>query len=342
LEIIMGRQTQKHRVPRWLAVVGSVIGLITLIGLSPLQGVAQQAILLGPDSLFPAPVPHSIVVAHDGHLVTVPVPSGLVRERLSFPSAALGGRRESYSIYLPPGYNNPSNSVRRYPVLYLLHGAPGQPSDWIHGMHVQLMEDQSIAAGTMKPMIFVMPEGNGGVWHDSQYVNTNGGFRAEDLITHDVVRYVDAHYRTIPDRRARAIAGISEGGYGAMNLGLKHLDTFGTIVSISGYFSADPTEVLVGNDPWGHNRILRAENSPMLYVSRLSGLHDTAILIMDNTGDGGYTADARRFDRALTDAHIRHTLVLQPAPNALAAHYWPYWRQAFPEALAYISRHLSS
>ncbi|HZS86941.1 MAG TPA: alpha/beta hydrolase-fold protein [Chloroflexota bacterium] len=335
-------RTRRQRVPRWLAIPGGILALCALVWLSPLQGVAQQAILLGPDSLFPPPVTHSLVLQRAGHRVTVAVPSGLVREGLSFRSAALGGRLETYSIYLPPGYNTPSDSERRYPVLYLLHGAPGQPGDWIHGMHVQVLEDQGIAAGTLKPMIIVMPEGNGGVWQDSQYVNTLGGFRAEDLIAHDVVHYIDAHYRTIADRRARAIAGISEGAYGAMNLGLKHHDVFGTIVSISGYFSADPAEVLIGNDPWGHDSALMKANSPLLYVRQLSGLRDTAILIMDNSSDGGYTVAARRFDQALTAAHIPHQLLLQPAPNPLAAHYWPYWRQAFPVALAFISRHLSS
>ncbi len=326
--------------PRWLFILAGLAGVLSLVWLSPLQGAAQQAILLGPDSLFPAPAARAATVLRAGHRVTVVVRPGIVREHLSFASPTLGGRPEEYDIYLPPGYDDLAQRSRHYPVLYLLHGAPGQPGDWIHGMHVQVLEDQGIAAGTLQPMIMVMPEGNGGVWHDSQYVNGHDGFPAEDVITHDVVHYIDAHYRTIADRRARAIAGISEGGYGAMNLGLKHLDTFGTIVSISGYFAADPAEVLIGNDPWHHDAALMQENSPLLYVRQLSGLRNTAILIMDNTSDGGYTQDALRFDRALSAAHIPHTLVLQAAPNPLAAHYWPYWRQAFPRALAYISAHL--
>jgi enterochelin esterase-like enzyme len=64
-----------------------------------------------------------------------------------------------------------SNAGRRSPVLYLLHGAPGQPSDWTDGAHVNLLADEFIAKGQMRPLIMVMPEGNGGVWHDSQYVD---------------------------------------------------------------------------------------------------------------------------------------------------------------------------
>jgi S-formylglutathione hydrolase FrmB len=311
-----------------------------VVALIPLRGLLVQAILLGPDSLVPPPPAHFVGVVRDGHTVLVPVRPGRVREHLAFPSPALGGRPERYDLYLPPGYDDPANRSRRYPVLYLLHGAPGQPDDLIQGLHVQLLEDQGIAVGALPPMILVMPEGNGGVSHDSQYVNTHAGFRAEDAIAHDVVHAIDHLYRTIRERRARAIVGISEGGYGAMNLGLKHTDTFGTLVSISGYFLADPAEVLAGNDPWGHDRALMAANSPLLYVPRLAGLRATNILIMDNRDDGPYTRAAVRFDRALTHWRIPHTLLWQPAPNALVAHYWPYWREAVPVALTYIAHHL--
>src|SRR5919204_1398824 len=251
-----------RRLLRWLVVLGTLLVVLGLVGLTPLQGPILQAILLGPDSLFTPPPAHAMALVRDGHRLLVRVQPGIVREHLSFPSPALGGRPEPYDLYLPPGYNTPANRPRRYPVLYLLHGAPGQPGDWIHGMHVHVLEDQGVTSGALPPMIIVMPDGNGGVWRDSQYVNTVGGFRAEDLIAHDVVRYIDAHYRTLADRQARAIAGISEGGYGAMNLGLKHVAEFGTIVSISGYFTADRAEVFAGNDPWGHDGALMAANSP--------------------------------------------------------------------------------
>jgi S-formylglutathione hydrolase FrmB len=327
-------------VPRWLIVVGILLVVLALVGLTPLQGPVLQAILLGPDSLVTSPPVHAMALVRDGHRLLVRIQPGIVREHLSFPSPALGGRPEQYDLYLPPGYDTPANRPRRYPVLYLLHGAPGQPGDWIDGMHVHLLEDQGVASGTLPPMIIVMPEGNGGVWRDSQYVNTVGGFRAEDLIAHDVVRYIDAHYRTIAGRQARTIAGISEGGYGAMNLGLKHVDEFGTIVSISGYFTADRAEVFAANNPWGHDAALMAANSPTLYVRHLAGLRATHILIMDNPDDGPYTRAALRFAQELGRWRIAHTLLLQPAPAPLAAHYWPYWHEAFPRALSYIGRHL--
>jgi len=264
---------------------------------------------------------------------------GAVRERLAFSSAALG-RPESYDIYLPAGYDDVANAGRCYPVLYLLHGSPGQPGDWVHGLHIQFMQDQGVAVGTLAPLIMVMPEGNGGVFRDSQYVNTRGGFRAEDAITRDLAGYVDGHYRTIANREARAIAGLSEGGYGAMNLGLKHPDIFGTIASVSGYFAADPAEMTRGNDPWGRDWALMAANSPALYAGQLGALPDTHILIMDNTADYPYAADAARFDRILTHAHIAHTLLLQSLPGLAHGHSRAYWQMAFPIVLAYVAAHM--
>jgi hypothetical protein len=75
------------------------------------------------------------------------------------------------------------------------------------------------------------------------------------------------------------------------------------------------------------------------YVRRLAGLRATNILIMDNPDDGSGIRAARRFSRALMRWHIPHTLLVQPAPNPLVAHFWPYWRAAFPRALVYIGRH---
>ena len=320
--------------------LGLLLAAAVLVGMTPLREPVVRVILLGPDSLLPTSTPRTLTVMRHGRRVVVPVRHGIVRTHLAFRSPALGGRPEEYDLYLPPGYDNPADCARRYPVLYLLHGSPGRPDDWIQGMHVAQMDDQGVASGALPPMIIVMPEGNGGRWNDSQYVNTAGGFRAEDLIVHDVVRYVDRHYRTIADRRARAIAGISEGGYGAMNLGLKHVDAFATLVSLSGYFTADPAKVLPGNDPWGHDRALRPANSPVRYVHRLAGLRATNILIMDNPDDGSGIRAARRFSRTLARWHVPHTLLVQPAPNPLVAHFWPYWRAAFPRALAYIGRHI--
>ena len=102
---------RRRRVSRWLVVLGSLAVVLGLVGLTPLQGLALQAILLGPDSLVTPPSVHAGALVRDGHRLMVPVEPGLVRERLSFPSPALSGRPEQYDLYLPPGYDTPAGVV---------------------------------------------------------------------------------------------------------------------------------------------------------------------------------------------------------------------------------------
>lgn len=317
--------------------------LALAIWLTPAHAALSQAILLGPDSLLPQQAPSFVMVTEPGprgpHPVRVPIRPGTILQGQII-SAALHGRRQPYIIYLPPGYADPANAHRHYPVLYLLHGSPGQPRDWLSGAHIDLLADRQIALGQIPPLILVMPEGNGGVLHDSQYVDGTDGFAAETYLTHDVVRYIDAHYRTIADRAGRGLMGISEGGYGAVNLALKHHDEFSVAASISGYFLADPAEVFIGNDPWRHNWALMAANSPLRYVQRRHGPRDVALLIADNPNDGKDYAEARAFDRLLTRLGIPHRLLIQPAP-LLLGHYWPYWHEAIPPALTFCGQHLA-
>ena len=142
------------------------------------------------------------------------------------------------TIYLPPSYDT---SDKRYPVAYYLPGwgnvtfnpswdDPFVSSDDVPEGGLDGMFDDMIAAGDMKEMIIVIPEGNnkyGGSFYTNSVVTGNH----EDYIVQDVVSYIDAHYRTIPNRDSRAIGGTSMGGYGAMKLAMKHPDLFGAVAA---------------------------------------------------------------------------------------------------------------
>jgi S-formylglutathione hydrolase FrmB len=135
-------------------------------------------------------------------------------------SAALGAER-SMNVLLPVDYDS---STSRYPVLYLLHGLGDDQSAW------SLFTNLSAYAAGRK-LIVAMPDAG-----RSFYVNSAADAKArfEDFIAKDVVEYMDSHYRTLPLRKARAVAGLSMGGFGAMFLGLKHSDTFSAIGAFSG------------------------------------------------------------------------------------------------------------
>jgi enterochelin esterase-like enzyme len=148
-----------------------------------------------------------------------------------FYSAALH-RRSDYLVYLPPGYSR----ARRYPVYYLLHGAPGSPQDFISVVSLDVQLSNRLSEHQLRPMILVMPDGRikGNTFSDSEWANTPAG-NVESYVL-DVVRNVDRRFAAIPSRAARVIAGYSMGGYGALNIALHHLSVFANVQSWSGYF----------------------------------------------------------------------------------------------------------
>ncbi len=149
--------------------------------------------------------------------------------RIEVASAALGGRRQPVDVYLPPGYG--SHPRERYPVLY--HRA--------------------------RPLILVMPFGSTGSFVDKEWANGVGLHEGwESFVAHDLVRAVDARFRTIRSNRARGIGGLSEGGYGAINIAIHHPGEFGLVESWSGYEKADDLGSI-----FGHRRSLLARNTPL-------------------------------------------------------------------------------
>jgi putative tributyrin esterase len=131
------------------------------------------------------------------------------------------GKVLPYETLLPRDY---FKSNKRYPVLYLLHGLFGHHDDWI--TRTNLAE---YAAGY--DLIIVTPEGNDSWYIDSATVASD---KYESYILRELIPDVDARYRTIKDRRARGVAGLSMGGYGALKYGLKHPDYFAFAGSMSG------------------------------------------------------------------------------------------------------------
>jgi enterochelin esterase-like enzyme len=135
------------------------------------------------------------------------------------------------SIYLPPDYD--SVSVR-YPVLYLLHGYTGDDRGWMNPDYVGVPDvmDRLLQRHLIEPMIIVMPN-SFNRFAGSFYVNSalSGGW--EDFIVHDLIDYVDTHYRTLADAGHRGIAGHSMGGYGALRLGMQHPEVFSAAYGMS-------------------------------------------------------------------------------------------------------------
>jgi enterochelin esterase-like enzyme len=167
-----------------------------------------------------------------------PVVSGakpVTVQHIKIHGASLEGNLEGEAVdrdaivLLPPSYNK--DKKRRYPVVYALHGYSIGAEQWTHEIHVPQTIQGAFALGS-KEMIVVLPDSKtiyGGSMYSSSM--TTGDF--EQFIAHDVVEYMDTHYRTIPDRRSRGLVGHSMGGYGASRIGMKHPDVFGSLYIMS-------------------------------------------------------------------------------------------------------------
>jgi enterochelin esterase-like enzyme len=142
-------------------------------------------------------------------------------QEVRFYSRALG-QDTAYMVWLPPGYDT---SKELYPTLYLLHGAGGPEGygveEWL-GYALTEDLDRMLALGMIEPMIVVLPNGEQGYWMN----HADGGPRWADYIAQDLVKHVDATFRTDARRERRAVGGLSMGGHGALQLALNHPDEF--------------------------------------------------------------------------------------------------------------------
>jgi enterochelin esterase-like enzyme len=156
-------------------------------------------------------------------------------ERIKVHGASLEGNLEGNDpardviVFLPPSYNREPN--RRYPVVYALHGYSIGAEQWSTEIRVPQTIEGAFALGAQE-MIVVLPDSktihNGSMYSSSV---TTGDF--EKYVAHDIVAYIDATYRTIPDRRSRGLVGHSMGGYGASRIGMKHPEVFGSLYVMS-------------------------------------------------------------------------------------------------------------
>src|SRR3984885_10627619 len=165
----------------------------------------------------------------------VPGAKPVTVEHIKIHGTALEGNLEGDAVdrdvlvFLPPSYQK--DKARRYPVVYALHGYSIGAEQWSQEIHVPQTIEGAFAQGA-KEMIVVLPDSKtiyGGSMYSSSV--TTGDF--EKFIARAVVAYIHAHYRTIPDRTSRGLAGHSMGGYGTVRIAAKYPQVFSAIYILS-------------------------------------------------------------------------------------------------------------
>jgi len=251
-------------------------------------------------------------------------------QRLLVPSPALGGRRQEAYVYLPSGYAR--HPGRRYPVLYLLHGFPGRPLAFVETVQMGVIDDALTARGRAQPLILVMPFGSTGTFTDEEWANGVGtGDDWATFVSRDLVRYVDSHYRTIATPAGRAIGGLSEGGYGAINIALQNPTEFRVVESWSGY--ERPARI---PQIYGRKLQLLSRNDPMLVLPRVAKeLRRRHTYFWFYSG----SVDHFRFENAAFARELASVKIPHRYFRVFGGHNWAIWRdQARASYLAAATR----
>ena len=231
-----------------------------------------------------------------------------------YDSPTLGAKRRMM-IYLPPGYEQ---SHQRYPVFYLLHGSGGDETVWLEQGRAAQVLDNLIASGAATPMIVVMPNGNvdekaapgmgpeGNVQPTFAHKNWMDGTFEQSF--NDIMTWVDNNYRTRANKRYRAIAGLSMGGYHSLYISANQPDDFAYV----GLFSAainrmDQGKSTIYNDLEA-KLVTQFKQRPKLYWM---GIGKDDFLYKDNV----------KFRELLDKNRLRYTY-----HESTAGHEWANWR----------------
>ncbi len=231
---------------------------------------------------------------------------GSVRERW-FYSPELD-RDMPYYIYLPPDYGT---ADRRYPVLYMLHGLGGHREEWIVYDLVNIA-DREIVNGNIPPMIIVLPQGDKGYWTN----HTGDGPLWGEYVSRDLVAMIDSTYRTLRSPDARAIGGLSMGGWGALHHAFLRPDLFGIVGAHSASLrtAGDSPDFLGTGDEF-------ARKDPMALAVSAKGIEGLRIWI-DSGETDQWAEQARQLSLELRERGIDNILQIYPG-----GHDYNYWSE---------------
>jgi enterochelin esterase-like enzyme len=229
------------------------------------------------------------------------------RVSVSCSSPSLGGSLPAI-VYLPAGYRSGSS---RYRVIYFLHGLPANAGSYRANQFV----GEPVSSGR-NAAIVVAPQGARSDNEDHEYLDLKTTENWPQAISHDLTRCIDSRFRTVANRSGRALVGLSAGGFGAMNIGLRNLATFGAVEAWSGYFEA--------TDPSGNHKLDLGspQANAAAAVPRGADLkaavkaHPSLIAFYVGRQDDRFADDNESFDRALAREAIPHLFRTYPGGHS--------------------------
>jgi S-formylglutathione hydrolase FrmB len=222
-------------------------------------------------------------------------------------------------------------SAKELPVLYLLHGYSGNYADWI------IKAKGFEKAADVYNMMIVCPDGGFGSWYWDSPVDA--GFQYETYVANELVNWIDSKYKTIKNRKGRAITGLSMGGQGALYVAFRHQDVFGAAGSMSG-----GVDIRSFPDNWDMAKRLGTYSEQperwekhsvinMLYLIKPNSLQ----LIIDCGTEDFFFRVNENLHQQLLMRNIPHDYISRPG-----AHNWPYWSNAINYQLLFMNNYFRS
>jgi enterochelin esterase-like enzyme len=250
-------------------------------------------------------------------------------------------------VYLPPQYFQKPFRHYKFPVIELLHGAPGDPQAWVDVMAVIPTFLSLLEAHPSDAAVLVMPDTDGGRQYALQCLNNPGGIQDMTFIARDVPEAIARIARVQPPGLAWGVAGYSEGGYCAANIALQDPNGYGAAGVLSGYFAPTPSEVPAGDKPGarplrvsvflGHPG-LQLINTPRAYVTRVP-ISDMlpAFWLAAGAQDGPDVIAAENFRQLLQTRLANVPFMMVPD----GGHQGSVWRAALGPMLRWMTPQLA-
>jgi enterochelin esterase-like enzyme len=244
----------------------------------------------------------------------------------SFNSKAMGTLRR-YGVILPPNYTQ--HPQQRYPVIFLLHGGHDNERAFYDKYAITSVLEQLYRKGKLPHSILISPDGNDNrgsspIW-DPQYFDGSNG-NVGTLIGSELPQVISSRYRTLNDPRFWAIGGVSSGGWGAYNIGLRHLNHFHIFFSHSGYFT----------DSSG------SKNSPNHFIQEIPTAQLPMIRAYLDAGqsDPDLLASTQQFYQTLKHLGVAHEFHAFPGGHGVtgADFGWNYFHKHLVNSLSYVGK----
>ena len=240
-------------------------------------------------------------------------------------------------VYLPPQYFQPGYQDYRFPVIELIHGQPGKPEDWISVVGVTNTFDHLLDDKLARPAVVVMPDANGGERISLQCLNQVGGPPDLTYLAVDLPAQIARIVRVQRPGPAWGVAGYSEGGFCAANMALRYPHRYGFAAALSGYFAPLDNQLTGSHrlvSPFGGNRGLREENTPLAEIARLpAGVAIPRFWLGAGAADRQDVASAEVFWQELRRHQAHVPLMLTPG----GGHTMTTWRAQVPSMLTWMT-----